>query len=203
MMTGGRSNRILTLKLTMAALAMFGFGFALVPLYDVMCDVLGINGKTDNVAVAAPVGLQIDTSRTIRVEFMAHVAPDMPWSFKPQSVTLNVHPGEVIQTAYLAQNLSQEILVGQAVPSVSPGQGAAFFNKIECFCFNRQPIEGNQLAQMPLIFYIEPDLPAEIHTLTLSYTLYRLPVGQADREKLAQLSGLKEATNPLPQGAEL
>ncbi|HAS6065327.1 TPA: cytochrome c oxidase assembly protein [Vibrio vulnificus] len=203
MMTGGRSNRILTLKLTMAALAMFGFGFALVPLYDVMCDVLGINGKTDNVAVTAPVGLQIDTSRTIRVEFMAHVAPDMPWSFKPQSVTLNVHPGEVIQTAYLAQNLSQEILVGQAVPSVSPGQGAAFFNKIECFCFNRQPIEGNQLAQMPLIFYIEPDLPAEIHTLTLSYTLYRLPVEQADREKLAQLSGLKEATNPLPQGAEL
>ncbi len=202
-MTGGRSNRILTLKLTMAALAMFGFGFALVPLYDVMCDVLGINGKTDNVAVTAPVGLQIDTSRTIRVEFMAHVAPDMPWSFKPQSVTLNVHPGEVIQTAYLAQNLSQEILVGQAVPSVSPGQGAAFFNKIECFCFNRQPIEGNQLAQMPLIFYIEPDLPAEIHTLTLSYTLYRLPVEQADREKLAQLSGLKEATNPLPQGAEL
>ncbi|HDY7738831.1 TPA: cytochrome c oxidase assembly protein [Vibrio vulnificus] len=203
MMTEGRSNRILTLKLTMAALAMFGFGFALVPLYDVMCDVLGINGKTDNVAVTAPVGLQIDTSRTIRVEFMAHVAPDMPWSFKPQSVTLNVHPGEVIQTAYLAQNLSQEILVGQAVPSVSPGQGAAFFNKIECFCFNRQPIEGNQLAQMPLIFYIEPDLPAEIHTLTLSYTLYRLPVEQADREKLAQLSGLKEATNPLPQGAEL
>ncbi|HFQ5567196.1 cytochrome c oxidase assembly protein [Vibrio vulnificus] len=203
MMTGGRSNRVLTLKLTMAALAMFGFGFALVPLYDVMCDVLGINGKTDNVAVTAPVGLQIDTSRTIRVEFMAHVAPDMPWSFKPQSVTLNVHPGEVIQTAYLAQNLSQEILVGQAVPSVSPGQGAAFFNKIECFCFNRQPIEGNQLAQMPLIFYIEPDLPAEIHTLTLSYTLYRLPVEQADREKLAQLSGLKEATNPLPQGAEL
>ncbi len=202
-MTEGRSNRILTLKLTMAALAMFGFGFALVPLYDVMCDVLGINGKTDNVAVTAPVGLQIDTSRTIRVEFMAHVAPDMPWSFKPQSVTLNVHPGEVIQTAYLAQNLSQEILVGQAVPSVSPGQGAAFFNKIECFCFNRQPIEGNQLAQMPLIFYIEPDLPAEIHTLTLSYTLYRLPVEQADREKLAQLSGLKEATNPLPQGAEL
>ncbi|ENO1846581.1 cytochrome c oxidase assembly protein [Vibrio vulnificus] len=203
MMTGGRSNRVLTLKLTMAALAMFGFGFALVPLYDVMCDVLGINGKTDNVAVTAPVGLQIDTSRTIRVEFMAHVAPDMPWSFKPQSVTLNVHPGEVIQTAYLAQNLSQEILVGQAVPSVSPGQGAAFFNKIECFCFNRQPIEGNQLAQMPLIFYIEPELPAEIHTLTLSYTLYRIPVEQADREKLAQLSGLKEATNPLPQGAEL
>ncbi len=202
-MTGGRSNRVLTLKLTMAALAMFGFGFALVPLYDVMCDVLGINGKTDNVAVTAPVGLQIDTSRTIRVEFMAHVAPDMPWSFKPQSVTLNVHPGEVIQTAYLAQNLSQEILVGQAVPSVSPGQGAAFFNKIECFCFNRQPIEGNQLAQMPLIFYIEPELPAEIHTLTLSYTLYRIPVEQADREKLAQLSGLKEATNPLPQGAEL
>ncbi|POB66528.1 cytochrome C oxidase assembly protein, partial [Vibrio vulnificus] len=88
-------------------------------------------------------------------------------------------------------------------PSVSPGQGAAFFNKIECFCFNRQLIEGNQLAQMPLIFYIEPDLPTEIHTLTLSYTLYRLPVEQADREKLAQLSGLKEATNPVPQGAEL
>ncbi|MEP8024314.1 cytochrome c oxidase assembly protein, partial [Vibrio parahaemolyticus] len=116
-----------------------------------------------------------DLSRTIRVEFMAHVNPDMPWEFKPKVISMNVHPGEVVQTEYLAFNESGQRLVGQAVPSVSPGNGAAYFNKIECFCFTQQPLDGKQHAQMPLIFYIEPDLPDSIHTLTLSYTLYKLP----------------------------
>ncbi|HCH0956837.1 TPA: cytochrome c oxidase assembly protein [Vibrio parahaemolyticus] len=169
------SHKKLTIKLVLATFAMFGFGFALVPLYDVMCDALGINGKTSDVAAIQPTGMQPDLSRTIRVEFMAHVNPDMPWEFKPKVISMNVHPGEVVQTEYLAFNESGQRLVGQAVPSVSPGNGAAYFNKIECFCFTQQPLDGKQHAQMLLIFYIEPDLPDSIHTLTLSYTLYKLP----------------------------
>ncbi|HHK8585447.1 TPA: cytochrome c oxidase assembly protein [Vibrio parahaemolyticus] len=169
------SHKKLTIKLVLATFAMFGFGFALVPLYDVMCDALGINGKTSDVAAIQPRGMQPDLSRTIRVEFMAHVNPDMPWEFKPKVISMNVHLGEVVQTEYLAFNESGQRLVGQAVPSVSPGNGAAYFNKIECFCFTQQPLDGKQHAQMPLIFYIEPDLPDSIHTLTLSYTLYKLP----------------------------
>ncbi|MCL9773692.1 cytochrome c oxidase assembly protein [Vibrio methylphosphonaticus] len=153
---------------------MFGFGFALVPLYDVMCDVLGINGKTNSVSVVQPVGMQVDTSRTVRIEFMSHINPDMPWAFTPEKVSMDVHPGQVIQTAYIATNNATQSLVGQAVPSVSPGTGAAYFNKIECFCFNQQPLEANAQAEMPLIFYIEPDVPESIHTLTLSYTLFNI-----------------------------
>lgn len=169
------SHKKLTIKLVLVTFAMFGFGFALVPLYNVMCDALGINGKTSDVAAIQPTGMQPDLSRTIRVEFIAHVNPDMPWEFKPKVISMNVHPGEVVQTEYLAFNESGQRLVGQAVPSVSPGNGAAYFNKIECFCFTQQPLDGKQHAQMPLIFYIEPDLPDSIHTLTLSYTLYKLP----------------------------
>lgn len=167
-----KSNRKLTLKLLMAVVAMFGFGFALVPLYDVMCDALGINGKTNTESALQPQGMVPDESRSIRVEFMAHRYHDMPWSFKPEQAFMDVHPGQVIQTAYLATNLSDKQIVGQAVPSVSPGLGATYFNKIECFCFNQQPLAGKANAEMPLIFYIEPDIPDSIHTLTLSYTLY-------------------------------
>jgi len=166
------SNRKLTLKLCAAVVAMFGFGFALVPLYDVMCEALGINGKTNTESVLQPQGMVPDTSRTIHVEFMAHNNQGIPWSFVPEQTSMEVHPGQVIQTAYFAKNLSQKNIVGQAVPSVSPGMGATYFNKIECFCFNQQPLQAQGDAEMPLIFFIEPDIPDSIHTLTLSYTLY-------------------------------
>ncbi|NOH55439.1 cytochrome c oxidase assembly protein [Vibrio coralliilyticus] len=167
-----QSNNRLTLKLLAAVVAMFGFGFALVPLYDVMCEALGINGKTNTESALQPQGMVPDTSRLIRVEFMAHRNQGMPWSFEPKQQSMDVHPGEVIQTAYIATNQSSIATIGQAVPSVSPGMGASYFNKIECFCFNHQPLESLAKAEMPLIFYIEPDIPESIHTLTLSYTLY-------------------------------
>lgn len=103
---------------------------------------------------------------------MAHKYHDIPWSFVPAQSYMEVHPGQVIQTAYFAENLSAQEIVGQAVPSVSPGLGATYFNKIECFCFSQQPLQAKSKAEMPLIFYIEPDIPDTIHTLTLSYTLY-------------------------------
>ncbi|CAK1712751.1 cytochrome c oxidase assembly protein subunit 11 [Vibrio crassostreae] len=169
-----RSTKKLTGYLVLSVVAMFGFGFALVPLYDVMCEALGINGKTNTVSAVQPQGMQPDYSRTIRVEFMSHIKPDMPWTFSPEVRVLEVHPGEVVQTNYIAKNLSGASLVGQAVPSVSPGMGATYFNKMECFCFNQQPLDGFKSADMGLIFYIEPDIPDSIHTLTLSYTLFNI-----------------------------
>ena len=169
-----RSSKKLTGYLVLSVVAMFGFGFALVPLYDVMCEALGINGKTNAVSAVQPQGMQPDYSRTIRVEFMSHIKPDMPWHFSPEVRVLEVHPGEVVQTNYIAKNLSGASLIGQAVPSVSPGMGATYFNKMECFCFNQQPLDGHKSAEMGLIFYIEPDIPESIHTLTLSYTLFNI-----------------------------
>ena len=128
-----RSTKTLTGYLVLSVVAMFGFGFALVPLYDVMCEALGINGKTNTVSAVQPQGMQPDYSRTVRVEFMSHIKPDMPWQFSPEVRVLEVHPGEVVQTNYIAKNLSGTSLVGQAVPSVSPGMGATYFNKMECF----------------------------------------------------------------------
>ena len=169
-----RSSKKLTGYLVLSVVAMFGFGFALVPLYDVMCEALGINGKTNTVSAVQPQGMQPDYSRTVRVEFMSHIKPDMPWQFSPKVRVLEVHPGEVVQTNYIAKNLSASSLVGQAVPSVSPGMGATYFNKMECFCFNQQPLDGHKSAEMGLMFYIEPDIPESIHTLTLSYTLFNI-----------------------------
>ncbi|ABZ74832.1 cytochrome c oxidase assembly protein CtaG/Cox11 [Shewanella halifaxensis HAW-EB4] len=167
------SNRKLIAALIIGAVGMFGFGFALVPLYDVLCDTLGINGKTQSTAsVYQPV--VVDKSRSITVEFVSQVQSDMPWTFTPQVNTMQVHPGELIRTHFVATNLSATHIVGQAIPSVSPGLGAAYFNKTECFCFNQQVLQANAAANLPLIFFVDPQLPDSISTLTLSYTLYNI-----------------------------
>ncbi len=194
-------NRQLIAKLLIGTVLMFGFGFALVPLYDVMCKTLGINGKTNDVAAVQPTTMKIDQSRTIRVQFMAHVNNGMPWKFAPKVSHMDVHPGQIIQTAFLANNFSSDALVGQAVPSVSPGQGATYFNKIECFCFHQQPLSAQADAEMPLIFYIEPDIPDSIHTLTLSYTLYNIT--DKAEPQLVKTSSSAHVKDEPTQGANL
>ncbi|WP_299797753.1 cytochrome c oxidase assembly protein [uncultured Shewanella sp.] len=178
-MTGNQvnANRKLIGWLIAAAIGMFGFGFALVPLYDVLCEQLGINGKTQSTASSYE-AKTIDRDRTVTVEFMAQIQSDLPWEFKPEVTRMRVHPGELVRTNFKARNLSMNDLVGQAIPSVSPGQGAAYFNKTECFCFNQQRLTAKASAELPLIFYVDPDLPKSITTLTLSYTLYNI----TDRE---------------------
>ncbi|MCU7994282.1 cytochrome c oxidase assembly protein [Shewanella glacialipiscicola] len=166
-----KSNRKLISMLVIGCIGMFGFGFALVPLYDVLCEKLGINGKPANTASSYQ-AITVDTSRIVTVEFISQVQTGMPWQFEPQTKRLEVHPGELIHTAFLARNMSDRATVGQAIPSVSPGQGAAFFNKTECFCFNQQHLAASTSAELPLIFFVDPQLPESIHTLTLSYTLY-------------------------------
>lgn len=170
-----QANRRLVRRLLLAVVGMFGFGFALVPLYNIFCEITGLNGKTGGPAVIASEAQgAIDTQRVITVEFMASVNAAAPWRFQPAVVKMRVHPGEIYQTSYSAKNLSGRSLLGQAVPSVAPGQAAEYFQKIECFCFARQAFAPGENKDMPLIFRIDPNLPADISTLTLSYTFFKL-----------------------------
>ncbi len=184
------SNRKLIIWLVGGSIAMFGFGFALVPLYDIMCQTLGINGKTSTSAKAYTQDQVIDKNRLVNIEFMAQVSPGMTWEFGPKVNTMQVHPGELIRTNFIARNLSNSNAVGQAVPSVSPGQGAIYFHKTECFCFNQQPLAAGADSELPLIFFIDPDLPPSIHTLTLSYTLF--DVTASSQAALAKVQGAKK-----------
>ncbi|BAX54513.1 cytochrome c oxidase assembly protein [Photobacterium damselae subsp. piscicida] len=161
-----------SLKLGLAACAMFGFAFALVPLYDVFCDITGINGKTSG--EQAQQSLQIDTSREVTVEFVAYISPGLQWEFVPEVNQITVHPGANTLVKYRARNLNTQQVVGQAIPSVSPGLAAQYLNKVECFCFNRQPLAGGESAELPLLFYVDPKLPDSISTLTLAYTLFEM-----------------------------
>ncbi len=163
-------NTKLIKKLVFTIVFMFGFAFALVPLYDVFCEVTGLNGKT-NTTAAVKSG-QIDTSRIITVEFIARTQGNLPWTFAPEVKRMKVHPGEMHNVNFLVSNQSANDMVVQAVPSVSPGLAATYFNKIECFCFNQQPLEMGHKEELGLQFYIDPELPKEYTTVTLSYTLF-------------------------------
>lgn len=154
--------------------AMFGFGFALVPLYDVLCEVTGLNGKT-RAAVADAGPMPVDESRTVIVEFVASVNDEAPWEFRPDVTRIEVHPGRFYTTHFYARNRSAEPLTGQAVPSVAPGLAATHFHKVECFCFNRQAFAAGEGREMPVTFRVDPKLPADVGTVTLSYTFFRLP----------------------------
>jgi cytochrome c oxidase assembly protein subunit 11 len=158
-------------RLLVITLAMFGFGFALVPLYDVFCDLTGINGKTSTMAATADKAV-VDQKREITIEFLARPNGDMPWLFKPQTQKIKVHPGEIKLVYYEAENVTGATMTGQAVPSVAPGQAALYLNKMECFCFNQQVLTAGQKLLMPLQFYVDPALPEQFSTITLSYTLY-------------------------------
>jgi cytochrome c oxidase assembly protein subunit 11 len=165
------NNQKTVSRLLLIVFGMFGFGFALVPLYDVFCDLTGLNGKTNDTAVNY-VENGVDTSRTITVQFISRNAKGIPWQFEPMEKEIKVHPGEVKFVKFYAKNESTRDIIGQAVPSVSPGLAAAYFQKIECFCFTQQPLKANEEIEMGLQFYVDVELPEDLSTLTLSYTLY-------------------------------
>lgn len=167
-------------RLVLTVFGMFGFGFALVPLYDVFCEVTGINGKTSTEAAAT--SDYVDESRLVTVEFIARTQGQLPWRFEPVVKRMKVHPGQMHQVNFEVANLSADNMVVQAVPSVSPGIAATYFNKIECFCFNQQPLTQGQVAALGLQFYIDKELPTEYSTVTLSYTLFDIGDSLADNE---------------------
>ncbi|MDF2179257.1 cytochrome c oxidase assembly protein [Aliiglaciecola sp. CAU 1673] len=166
-----KNNKALVLRLAAIVVGMFGFGFALVPLYDVFCDITGINGKTRNTAASYDF-VTVDESRLVTVEFITRTNSGMPWEFEAQTKRVKVHPGEMAQVDFYVRNPSSRDIIGQAIPSVSPGTAALYLNKTECFCFNQQPLLAGQEALMPMKFYVDPQLPEDIHFFTLSYTLY-------------------------------
>jgi cytochrome c oxidase assembly protein subunit 11 len=158
--------------LIFSAVGMFGFGFALVPLYDVFCDITGLNGKDYSRESSVPM-TTVDESRTVKVEFVTYLNKQLPWQFKPEINSIELHPGERYQVSFVATNQSDQDTFGRAVPSISPGYGAQYLVKTECFCFQEQMLAANAEAMMPLIFYIDPNIPADISTLTLAYTLFK------------------------------
>jgi len=178
------SNKKPVLMLAALAVGMFGFAFALVPLYDVFCEITGLNGKTSSQAALLE---EIDESainvdRTVKIEFLANVARGMPWEFRPVDSSLIVRLGEMNTTTFFARNLIQQSVVGQAVPSVSPGQAALHLRKIECFCFEQQKLLPGAQIEMSVSFFVDTELPAEIKELTLSYTMFRVDDVEHDHE---------------------
>ena len=160
------------LKLVAVAVAMFAFVFVvMVPLYNVLCDALGINGKTASQAYTA-VPAAIDESREVTVQFVAINNDGMPWSFSPDIRMMRVNPGAANGVVFHAVNPTDADMVAQAIPSISPSRAAAYFHKTECFCFDQQMLDGQAGTEMPLQFIVDQDLPVDIRTITLSYTLF-------------------------------
>ncbi len=159
-------------KLATVAVGMFAFVFVvMVPLYDVLCDALGINGKTSGEAYTS-VQAGVDESREITIQFVATNNEGMPWDFGPSVTAMKVNPGAVNDTIFYARNPLPDAMIAQAIPSVSPARAAEYFHKTECFCFNHQPLDGESSAEMPLQFIVDQDLPRDIRTITLSYTIF-------------------------------
>jgi cytochrome c oxidase assembly protein subunit 11 len=176
-------NKVLMAKLFSAIVLMFGFGYALVPLYDVLCEITGINGRLVNENREA--STVVDESRMVRLQFTTSVAPGMPWLFKPKVNYVDVHPGQNAVVYFKATNQSDLAVTGQAVPSVSPGIASLYLNKTECFCFQQQILNSGESVDMGLVFFISPEIPKDIRTLTLSYTLFN--VTQPVPEKASDL----------------
>lgn len=164
------ASRALALRLVVMAAAMFGFGFLLVPLYDVFCEVTGFGGRTNE--TAAVVSESHRDSREIALEFVTTVNQYAPWGFEPVSPGMPVRPGQLYEVNFIATNLSDGHRVAQAVPSVAPSQAAKYFKKLECFCFSAQEFEAGETRELPVRFIVDTGLPDFIDTITLSYTLF-------------------------------
>ena len=174
-----RDNRALVTKLVVVAVLMFGFGYALVPLYKSICEALGINVLSLSERQVSGVGkpangsnTQVDRSRTITVEFDANARG--PFDFKPAQRSLEVHPGELTTVMYEFRNTQNRTLAAQAIPSYAPKQATAHFNKLECFCFNEYTLAPGESRQWPVAFVIDPKLPKDVRTITLSYTFFEV-----------------------------
>ena len=168
------SNRTILRKLVVVSVLMFGFGWALVPLYRKICEVTGINVLTTRNADAerAARNTQVDTSRTVVVEFDAN--KQGAWRFKPHKNYVEVHPGELVQVQYDLVNLENRPMAGQAIPSYAPMQAAQYLQKLECFCFQQQILAAGETRQFPVLFFVDPKLPVDVKTITLSYTFFEV-----------------------------
>ena len=170
----------LAIRLAMIAAGMFGFGYLLVPAYDVFCDITGLGGRTNETpatAVAAP-----EASRNVDLEFVTTVNQAAPWTFEAKAPGMSIHPGGIYEAVFVAENLSGRQQVAQAVPSIAPAQAAEYFKKLDCFCFTTQVFAPNEERELLVRFVVDRDLPEYVDTITLSYTLF-------DTNRVAGVSG--------------
>jgi cytochrome c oxidase assembly protein subunit 11 len=165
-----KQNRVLSRKLALVAVGMFGFGFALVPFYNQICAAFGVNQIEARDEV---VNTQVDLSRTVTIELDAN-AHNMPWRFKPLVGHIAVHPGEVVTVEYEISNVRGAPVTGQAVPSYGPQRAAEYFRKIECFCFTQQTLAAGETRRLPVVFVVDPKLPKDMNTIALSYTFFEV-----------------------------
>lgn len=178
-----KKKRRTLLLLAGLAVGMFGFGFAMVPLYGLLCQVTGVQSVEQRTALGDPSkaaapgkvdSSRIDQDRWVTVKFDATVHPDLPWKITPMIRKMRVRPGEMHLVQFVAENRSGGQITGQAIPSVAPWQATGFFSKMECFCFSKQTLAGSERKEMPLRFSVSPDLPTDIGSLTLSYSVMRV-----------------------------
>ena len=174
-----RINRELLGKLLVASSLMFGFGFAMVPIYQSICEITGVNVLTqrDESAEAFARNTQVDTSRRITVEFDAN--SHGPWQFKPELSSISAHPGELVSVHYELKNRSAQPVSGQAIPSYAPKHASEFFKKLECFCFRQQALEAGETRKFAVVFVLDPQLPKDVQNITLSYTFFEISGGSA------------------------
>ncbi|MDG1073468.1 MAG: cytochrome c oxidase assembly protein [Methylophilaceae bacterium] len=168
------NNKQLAVRLLIVAVAGLAFGFALAPLYNILCEAIGLNGKADITATAAASNTVIDQSRKVTVLFTGETMPGLDWGFSANEPNVEVYPGEIKLTSYKAINRGKQAVVGSAVPSISPEVASLYFKKIECFCFNQQTLQPGEIKDMPIRFFVSPDLPKDIKTVTLSYSFYKV-----------------------------
>lgn len=171
-----KTSRKGLITLLVVIVIMFGFSFALVPLYNAFCKVTGLNGKAEGQTFAVRsherYDGEIDTARLITVQFLVTNNAELPWDIKPSMTSIELHPGEKKYVAYFAKNNTDRTMVIQAIPSISPGQAAAHLKKTQCFCFERQSLAPGESKEMPIIFHLDKEIPAWINTVSLSYTFF-------------------------------
>ncbi len=171
-------------RLALVAVGMFAFGYALVPLYDLLCEVTGLNGKTGRAEATVAGRMPVIDQRWVTVEFTGQTMNGLPWEFRPAQTSMRVHPGQLSVALYEARNPTAETITGQAVPSVAPNRAASHFKKVECFCFTQQTLKAGETRQMPVRFVVSPELPKEVTTVTLSYSFFN-----ADRQSARKYGG--------------
>jgi len=171
MVNPGQLNLLTMRKLLVVAVAMFGFGFALVPFYQKICEVTGVNNllKADEVT-----NTQLDAARFVTIEFDSNLRSNLPWTFRPLQTSVRIHPGELATVMYEIRNNSDRAVAGQAIPSYGPQLAVRYFKKLECFCFTQQTLQPGEAKQMPVVFVIDKGLPDDVNTITLSYTFFEI-----------------------------
>lgn len=183
-----RANARIIRRLVVVMIFMLAFGFSLVPLYRVICTATGLDGVTGDLDAKAANAMKVDKSRWVTIEFTGNEFQGLPWEFHPIVKKMRVHPGEIATVKYYVRNTTDETITGQAIPSITPDGSAEFFKKLECFCYSRQTLKPKESKELTVRYIVQPTLPADVGTLTLSYTFFN--VDKASTKKYTEVSSV-------------